>query len=1142
MKKIIIHFLFVASCLSWVLVFILSFIFFSPNQTLQLFNNFLPSSYDLQYSEVMNKGSFLNPILEFSNISIQINDVQVYSANKSHYGFLVSPALIIGKVTMSHIHLEEANILLADYSAQKMPKLKINLDKNISISFHETSLAHLGSEMLINGQLDSLIPGLANGHINISHHGKISNLSIDSDGEDSNFLVNLNTLDWLKFFPNDYLSSSKTMQFGITAIGSLTPKGSSIKGSLNLEESSFSSLTIKKNYGSFFFQSQDGLSILSLKNFLHPFVDEQFPIKFNFRNNTIAIPNLFLSNEVLELQDSRFSNVAVKDIFATFKSGAIKYSGKIIDLDLLNVYFDELLNIQGFFFGTNNKVQFTITPSQSFIKNKDSDHHPIQITGQGSFTDSSFHLESRVAELAGSINLKLHLPINQSEPLTVKLSGQNISKKIILASLPQNFENVSEFLTNNTELSFSNNIFLDFKGSASDMQSSVKLKLSFDSSRIIINEGLDISFDRGLIEMNKDRLYFYFLPGFVSQIPFRELHGKLQFSTQHLQYLSQHNFLGNEISTLLKDSSLLTDTLHAKASSKGFFNLVSQKQFNSLSIKTKSFSIPVYQSNVLNLKAGQLFAIDFDRVYGKLPSQFLNVDSTIFLRGKNLLDNYELDLLLEAPLQPTKFIPDMSIFKVSGVDVFSAILSVTKNSSPVLKIFSELKGVEFNSRLPFLQKSKLSLLPTDIVITNFLDPEVFIKNSLIELKINSFQIPEGYIAIGKEMPKKYNFIKEAQGLNVYLGLDMIAPGILSNLAQSKTFDKTVNINNFFFDIGTLEVFNNQFSAINGSLTIKNRELKGAINSDKLNGIFAKDASGFLRIELEDTHLQDINFLKSSASSSQIETINARLKMKNSSIQQLEINSLDVYLQKNKNLLTINNISLSSNLISISPLSKNSKAYFSVDSKNDIYKLRGSYLVKDSMKIPILQSYTKFSYFNGDINLQWQNLKRLQDIEGTLNFILKDFVVSNQATNSIALNLLGVLNLKNILGKVANLDLSINEFTSTQLNRVEGDLVFGQARARLASPLFIDTNAAKMKWIGQINKNSSGELSALDLNLDLRVRIGENIPWYAAILGGIPAVAGSAIISEIFEANINELSNYQYEVLGNIDSPKIQRIN
>ena len=1142
MKKIIIHFLFVASCLSWVLVFILSLILFFPNQTLQLFNNFLPSSYDLQYSEVMNKGSFLNPILEFSNISIQINDVQVYSANKSHYGFLVSPALIIGKVTMSHIHLEEANILLADYSAQKMPKLKINLDKNISISFHEISLAHLGSEMLINGQLDSLIPGLANGHINISHHGKISNLSIDSDGEDSNFLVNLNTLDWLKFFPNDYLSSSKTMQFGITAIGSLTPKGSSIKGSLNLEESSFSSLTIKKNYGSFFFQSQDGLSILSLKNFLHPFVDEQFPIKFNLRNNTIAIPNLFLSNELLEFQDSRFSNVAVKDIFATFKSGAIKYSGKIIDLDLLNVYFDELLNIQGFFFGTNDNVQFTITPSQSFIKNKDSDLHPVQVTGKGDYINSSLHLESRVAELLGSINLKLHLPINQSEPITIKLSGQNISKKMILASLPQNFDTVSKFIDSNTELGFRNNIFLDYKGSASDAQSSLLLKLSFDSSSISISEGLDISIERGLIEMNKDNLYLHFLPGFVSQVPFRELHAKLQFSSQHLQYSSQHDFLGNEISTLLKDSSLLTDTMHATASSRGFFNLISQEQFNSLSIKTKSFSIPVSQSNLLSLKAGQIFALDFDKVYGRLPSQFLNEDSIIFLRGKNFLDNYELNLLLEAPLQPVKFIPDMSIFTVSGEDVFSAILSITKNSSPVLRIFSELKGVEFNSELPFLQKSKLSLLPTDIIITNLLDPQIFIKNSLIELNINSFQIPEGYITIGNELPKKYNFIKKAQGLNFYLGLDRIAPDIFKNLPQSKTLNKTFNINNFFFDIGSLEIFNNQFSDINGSFSIKNSALKGVINSDKLNGTFVKDASGFLRIELEDTHLQDISFLKSSTSSPQIETINARLKIKNSSIQKLEINSLDVYLQKNKDLFTINNISLSSNLISISPLSKNSKAYFSVDSKNDIYKLRGSYLVKDSLKIPILQSFTKFSYFNGDINLQWQNLKRLQDIEGTLNFILKDLVLTNQAANSTALNLLGVLNLKNILGKVANLDLSLNEFTATQLNRVQGDLVFGQERARLASPLFIDTNAAKMKWIGQINKNSSGELSALDLNLDLRVKIGENIPWYAVILGGIPAVAGSAIISEIFEDNINELSNYQYEVLGSIETPKIQRTN
>jgi uncharacterized protein YhdP len=155
--------------------------------------------------------------------------------------------------------------------------------------------------------------------------------------------------------------------------------------------------------------------------------------------------------------------------------------------------------------------------------------------------------------------------------------------------------------------------------------------------------------------------------------------------------------------------------------------------------------------------------------------------------------------------------------------------------------------------------------------------------------------------------------------------------------------------------------------------------------------------------------------------------------------------------------------------------------------------------------------------------------------------LKDLVIKDSISDSLALNLLGVLNLRNILGKLANLDLSIDEFTSTQLGRVEGDLLFSKSKLRLASPLFIETNAAKMKWVGQINKNSKNNLDDLDLNLDLRIRVGENLPWYAAILGGLPAVAGSAVINEIFEEDINNLTNYQYEVLGTISEPKLKRV-
>ena len=155
--------------------------------------------------------------------------------------------------------------------------------------------------------------------------------------------------------------------------------------------------------------------------------------------------------------------------------------------------------------------------------------------------------------------------------------------------------------------------------------------------------------------------------------------------------------------------------------------------------------------------------------------------------------------------------------------------------------------------------------------------------------------------------------------------------------------------------------------------------------------------------------------------------------------------------------------------------------------------------------------------------------------------MKDLIIKDSISDSLALNLLGVLNLRNILGKLANLDLSIDEYTSMQLGRVEGDLLFSKSKLRLASPLFIETNAAKMRWVGQINKNSKNNLDALDLNLDLRIRVGENIPWYAAVLGGLPAVAGSAVINEIFEEDINNLTNYQYEIVGTISEPKLKRI-
>ena len=65
---------------------------------------------------------------------------------------------------------------------------------------------------------------------------------------------------------------------------------------------------------------------------------------------------------------------------------------------------------------------------------------------------------------------------------------------------------------------------------------------------------------------------------------------------------------------------------------------------------------------------------------------------------------------------------------------------------------------------------------------------------------------------------------------------------------------------------------------------------------------------------------------------------------------------------------------------------------------------------------------------------------------------------------------------------------------------------------------------------------------LNLDLSLRFKISENIPWYAAIFGGIPAVAGGVVFENIFEDAIEDISTINFEVQGTIDEPIINRLN
>ena len=1144
-NKLLNQFIFGICLISWPLFFVLSAIYFFPLQTFRVFDNSFSSSYSFDYSEIINDGSILNPIFTFTNIDVSNPAGKVFTAKKSSLGILLSPRLLLGEVRINLVLIESGLLMQPQPILNTTSSLDLMLDSKIFLLLQDFSFINQESSININGEINGLLFGSMNGQLTFFHQGNLSTFSINSDGESSNFLLNLHAYEWLQLIPHQIFWPMRDLNFGINAFGSMHANQSSFQGSLHYEDTNFESFLLKKNHGSFLFESQGKAAAIIFKKFLHPFVDAQFPIQFNLSSKSIIIPKLFASDQLIQFRKSQINNISIENLNISITDEELDYSGRIIDLDLKEVYFNEILNIQGGFSGNNKNLKFSIASSNSLIQSHAGKYHPIEIIGSGGFSEEGMNLVGDIKLLTGDITLDLDIDSSAANPISLQLTGHDLSKEIILASIPKSLPIAHEFINLNIESSNQNELFLSYLSSGQDLDSQLILKLALNDSKLRLKSGVRFQFNRGLIEVNKDNLYIHTPSGNINDVSINSFDGIFNFSKKVFKYSSSHDITHSEFLALIDVSAPILTGLSIQAISKGNINFFSNDLFNATSLITNQFSFPPFNKFNLDLKQGQIFIVNLDSIFGIFPAKFFDENLEIILQGTNLLKRYDFTFTSKVQLRPSDFISETNLLKLLGQDRFLVNLSLGKTKKPRLSLFSELRGIEFVSSLKFLNKPRLVSLPTTIEISDLTKPSLHVKNQLLELEIKDLNSFDGYLSVGEQLPKKFSYLKQSDGFNLYLGTASLSTPELEALMYSKIVKSKFNLNKLIFNVKKLEIYKNNFLNISGLIDFNGSEVNGKITGSNLNGTLRKDSSNFIRLELYDSHIHDISFLSlnnNANNANNASNLNSRLIVKNSSINDLKIKSLDLYVLKNKNLLTFNNINLNSNLVSIAPISDSANAYFSIDSSKLLYKLRGDFMIKDSLKVPLINDFANFSYFNGAINLQWKNMKMLRHIEGDINFILKDIAIKNRSKNAVALNLLGLFNLKNILGKVANLDLSIDEFTSTKLSRVEGSLLFNQSKARLLSPLFVETNAAKMKWVGQINKNRKGELDQLDLSLDLRVRVGENIPWYAAILGGLPAVAGSALIGEIFEDDINKLSNYQYEVGGRLAQPEIKRVN
>ena len=242
----------------------------------------------------------------------------------------------------------------------------------------------------------------------------------------------------------------------------------------------------------------------------------------------------------------------------------------------------------------------------------------------------------------------------------------------------------------------------------------------------------------------------------------------------------------------------------------------------------------------------------------------------------------------------------------------------------------------------------------------------------------------------------------------------------------------------------------------------------------------------------------------------------------------------------KTVTTIDNIKISSKNFNIGPSFKNEKAYISYNNQNDLYKIRGSFEFDNQKDLLGKLINYDFDYLFSDLNIQWISATQLKNLEGRIRFKIKDLESNTSLPDSALLNAVKVFNLNALVSSLGD----ETNFNSSKLiiSRAEGDFYIGQNRALLTKPIKLETAEAKMSWTGEILKNNNGLMDQLDLSLEMRLKVSENIPWYAAVFGGIPALAGGFVLENIIDERVDDASTFEFNVTGSIDDPKIIRLN
>ena len=159
---------------------------------------------------------------------------------------------------------------------------------------------------------------------------------------------------------------------------------------------------------------------------------------------------------------------------------------------------------------------------------------------------------------------------------------------------------------------------------------------------------------------------------------------------------------------------------------------------------------------------------------------------------------------------------------------------------------------------------------------------------------------------------------------------------------------------------------------------------------------------------------------------------------------------------------------------------------------------------------------------------------LADLSGAISVDARNGRFPDTSGGTSGVNrVLGIFNFDNLLRRL-RFDFTDIYKSGVAYDRMSGEMQFDDGMMRFVRPLKIVGPGIDFRISGDLDF----AIDHADMELVATLPVASNLPWFAALAGGVPLAAGAYVFTKVFENSMNNFSSVVYAIEGNWADPQV----